>query len=252
LNILWELEEDMENIHKDTVSIKSYDEMAKYYANFVDSKPWNAYYERPAMLSLLPNDIENLKIMDLGCAGGWYSKYLSDKGSKVMAIDVNKNMVEATKQRTQNKCQTIQADINNGFDFIENGHFDIVLASLVLHYIKDINKTYMEINRILKIDGSIIFSTHHPLMEFIYFKRENYLDIELLDDEWNMEGEKIKIQFYRRPINKLLQPLIDNGFFIENILEAEPTEEFKEKLPEKYEQLMKRPNFLFIKARKIK
>ena len=242
----------MENIHKDTVSIKSYDEMAKYYANFVDSKPWNAYYERPAMLSLLPNDIENLKIMDLGCAGGWYSKYLSDKGSKVMAIDVNKNMVEATKQRTQNKCQTIQADINNGFDFIENGHFDIVLASLALHYIKDINKTYMEINRILKIDGSIIFSTHHPLMEFIYFKRENYLDIELLDDEWNMEGEKIKIQFYRRPINKLLQPLIDNGFFIENILEAEPTEEFKEKLPEKYEQLMKRPNFLFIKARKIK
>jgi hypothetical protein len=43
----------MKNIHKDTVSIKSYDEMAKYYAHYVDTKPWNAYYERPAVLSLL-------------------------------------------------------------------------------------------------------------------------------------------------------------------------------------------------------
>ena len=89
-------------------------------------------------------------------------------------------------------------------------------------------------------------------MEFIHFKRENYLDIELLDDEWNMGDEKINVQFYRRPINKLLQPLIDNGFFIENIMEAEPTEEFKEKLPEQYKRLIKRPNFLFIKAKKVK
>ena len=48
----------------------------------------------------------------------------------------------------------------------------------------------MEINRILKINGYIIFLTHHPLMEFIHFKRENYLDIQLLDDEWNMGMKK--------------------------------------------------------------
>jgi hypothetical protein len=50
----------MENIHKDTVSIESYDEMTKYYENYVDTKPWNAYYERPATLSLLP-DIKSKK-----------------------------------------------------------------------------------------------------------------------------------------------------------------------------------------------
>lgn len=61
-----------------------------------------------------------------------------------------------------------------------------------------------------------------------------------------------KVQFYRRPLNKILQPLIDNGFYIEKILEPEPTKDFKEKMPEAYERLLKRPNFLFIKARKIK
>jgi len=239
----------MDAIHKDTISIEPYNEMAKYYEHFVDYKPYNAYYERPAIISLLPN-IENKKILDLGCAGGWYTKYLLDNKADVTAIDVNKNMVEATKRRIQNKCQVIQADINNGFDFIENGIFDIVLASLVLHYIKNLDKAYSEINRILKKEGYIIFSTHHPLMEFIYFKRENYLDMELLDDEWNMENENIAVQFYRRPLNKLLQPLIDNGFCIENILEPEPTEDFKTELPEAYERLLKRPNFLCVKARK--
>lgn len=240
----------MEEIHKETISIDSYNEMSKYYENFVDTKPWNAYYERPATLSLL-SEIKNKKILDLGCAGGWYSKYLLENGADVISIDVNKNMVEVTKTRTQNKCSVIQADINNGFDFIQDSSLDIVLASLVIHYIKDIDKAFCEINRILKTNGELIFSTHHPLMEFINFKKENYMDIELLDDEWEMQGQKIKIQFYRRPLSKLLQPLIDNGFYIEKILEAEPSEEFKNKLPEAYERLLKQPNFLFIKARKI-
>jgi hypothetical protein len=89
-------------------------------------------------------------------------------------------------------------------------------------------------------------------MEFMQFNRENYLDIELLEDKWTMGEEKIKVQFFRRPLSKLLQPLIDNGFAIENIMESEPTEKFKEKLPEVYERLLMRPAFLFIKAKKIK
>ncbi|MDR1301500.1 MAG: methyltransferase domain-containing protein [Treponema sp.] len=241
----------MENIHKDTVSIKSYDEMATYYENYVDTKPWNAYYERPAVLSLLP-EIKNKKILDVGCAGGWYTKYLLDHGADVTAIDVNKNMVEITKKRVQDKCPVIQTDLNNKLDFIKDDSLDIVLASLVLHYLKDVTNAFAEFNRILKPEGEIIFSIHHPLMEILHFKRENYMAIELLEDEWTMGEEKIKVQFYRKPINKILQPLIDNGFYIENVLEAEPTNEFKEKLPEAYERLLKRPNFLFIKAKKMK
>ncbi|MHB9291888.1 putative Ubiquinone biosynthesis O-methyltransferase [Hollandina sp. SP2] len=225
--------------------------MAKYYENFVDTKPWNAYYERPATLSLL-SEIKNKKILDVGCAGGWYTKYLLDHGANVMGIDVNKNMVKITKRRTQNKCEVRQADLNRELDFIENGSIDTILASLVLHYIKNLSNIFREFNRIIKINGELIFSIHHPLMEFVYFKRENYLDIELLDDEWNMGEEKIKVQFYRRPLNKIFQPLVDNGFNMEKILEPEPTREFKEILPEVYERLLKRPNFLFIKARKIK
>ena len=225
--------------------------MAKYYENYVDTKPFNAYYERPATLSLLP-ELKNKKALDIGCAGGWYTKYLLDNGADVTAVDVNINMVEAAKRRIQNKCPVIQGDINQGFDFIPDESMDIALASLVLHYIKNLDNAFAEINRTLKLNGELIFSVHHPLMEFIFFERDNYMAIELLDDEWTMGEEKITLQFYRRPLSKLLQPLIDKGFYIEKILEPEPTEEFKEKVPEAYERLLKRPNFLFVKARKTR
>jgi SAM-dependent methyltransferase len=241
----------MVNIHKDTVSMKSYDEMAKYYESYVDTKPWNALYERPATLSLLP-EVTGKKILDMGCAGGWYTKYLLDKGADIMGVDANEKMVEITRKRTQNKCPVFYADINNKLDFIKDGTFEIVLASLVLHYIKNIDNLFYEISRILKISGELIFSIHHPLMEFVHFKRENYMEVELLEDEWTMGEEKIKVQFYRRPLNRMLQPLIEAGFYMEKILEPKPTKEFKEKLPEAYDRLLKQPNFLFIKAKKIK
>ncbi|MDR1867185.1 MAG: hypothetical protein LBQ77_02825 [Treponema sp.] len=77
------------------------------------------------------------------------------------------------------------------------------------------------------------------------------MEMELLEDEWTMGEDKVTVHFYRRPLNKMLQPLIDNEFLIENIMEPKPTKAFKEKAPESYERLLKQPNFLFIKARKI-
>ena len=241
----------MEKINKDTISLESYSKMAKYYKNYMDTKPHNAYYERPATLSLLP-ELKNKKVLDIGCAGGWYTKYLLDNGADVLAIDVNYEMVKITKKRTRNKCSVIQADLNNGLDFIKNSSIDIVLASLVLHYIKNIKNAFLEINRVLKINGEIIFSVHHPLWEFIIFNQKNYMSTELLEDEWTMDKEKIKVNFYRRPLMELLQPLIDNGFFIKNLLEPVPTKEFKEKFPEIYERVSNRPTFLIIKGQKIK
>lgn len=34
-------------MHEESVSLDSYEEMAEYYLNDVDKKPYNAYYERP-------------------------------------------------------------------------------------------------------------------------------------------------------------------------------------------------------------
>lgn len=156
-----------------------------------------------------------------------------------------------TKKRVGNRAQIIRADLNNPLDFIKNESIDIVLSSLTLHYIKNWDTVMSEFNRILKKNGQLIFSVHHPFMDFTVFNKENYFLTELLDDEWNTNNGKVKVQFYRRPLSKIIKSVIDSGFVIVKLLEPMPTEQFKSKQPKIYDRLTKKPQILFIRAKKL-
>lgn len=134
--------------------------------------------------------------------------------------------------------------------FIEDKSIDVILSTLTLHYIKSWNLVMSEFNRILKRNGQLIISIHHPFMDFTVFNKENYFLTELLDDEWNTNNGKVKVQFYRRPLNAIITPIIDAGFTIERLLESMPIEEFKIAHPNTYDRLTKNPQFLFIRAKK--
>lgn len=237
-------------INKDSISFNSYEEMAEHYFKFVDTKPHNAYYERPATISLLP-DVKGKKVLDAGCAAGWYTKWLLDKGADVISVDFSPNMIEMTKKRVGNRAKIIRADLNDTLDFIESKSLDIVLSSLTLHYLKSWDTVMSEFNRILKDEGQLIFSVHHPFMDFTVHNKENYFLTELLEEEWKTINGKVKVQFYRRPLCDIISAVTNSGFVIEKLLEPMPTEEFKFNKPDTYDILTKRPQFLFIKARKL-
>lgn len=232
-----------------SLSLESYDNMAEYYYEYIDTKPYNAYYERPATISLLP-DVKGKTVLDAACAAGWYTDWLLKHGASVTALDFSPKMIEMTKKRVGDKAKIVQWDLNEPFNFIEDEQFDVVLSSLTLHYLKNWDEIMDEFNRILKKSGILVFSVHHPFMDFTVFERENYFLTELLNDEWKTHNGKEKVQFYRRPLNKIITSVVKAGFIIDEILEPMPTEKFKLKDPEGYDKLTKRPQFLFIKAGK--
>jgi len=232
LNKLNNQPQQKQAINRDSVSLNSYEEMAEYYFKYVDTKPFNAYYERPATISLLP-DVKGKKVLDAGCAAGWYTKWLLEKGASVIAVDFSPNMIEMTKKRVGNKAEILRADLNEPLNFIEDESIDVVLSSLVLHYIKNWDVVMSEFNRILKKGGQLIFSVHHPFMDFTVFNKENYFLTELLDDEWNTNNGKVKIQFYRRPLSKIITFVIGSGFVLEKLLEPMPIEQFHNFLMDK-------------------
>lgn len=248
-SVLSSISQEEQAINKDSASLNSYEEMAEYYFKYVDIKPFNAYYERPATISLLPQ-VRGKKVLDAGCAAGWYTKWLLEEGASVIALDFSPNMIEMTKKRVGNKAKVIKADLNEPLHFIEDKSIDVILSSLTLHYIKSWNLVMSEFNRTLKRDGQLIISIHHPFMDFTVFNKENYFLTELLDDEWNTNNGKVKVQFYRRPLSAIITPIIDAGFIIERLLEPMPIEEFKIAHPNTYDRLTKNPQFLFIRAKK--
>ncbi|MBZ0289063.1 MAG: methyltransferase domain-containing protein, partial [Anaerolineae bacterium] len=66
---------------------QNYAPFAHRYAQYAETKPHNAYYDRPATLSLLP-DVAGKRVLDAGCGPGIYAEWLVDHGAQVVAFDV--------------------------------------------------------------------------------------------------------------------------------------------------------------------
>lgn len=69
---------------EEPIALEAYEKLAERYAALIDTKAENAYYERPATLSLLP-DVKGKRVLDAGCGSGLYSEWLLDHGAEVEA-----------------------------------------------------------------------------------------------------------------------------------------------------------------------
>lgn len=137
--------------------IEAYDRLAKDYEKHVDTQSgFNAYYERPAMIKLLPLEMNQLTVLDAGCAAGWYTEQFIKQGAHVTAIDISTEMVEACKRRIGDKATVLTCDLTDLLPF-KNETFDLIVSSLTLHYIDDWVPTFREIPSYLEARGKLNF-----------------------------------------------------------------------------------------------
>jgi len=232
------------------IALDAYETLAEAYAAVVDTKPHNAYYERPATLSLLP-EVHGKRVLDAGCGPGVYTEWLTECGAKVVAVDASRKMIELAQKRLGSKADFLQADLSRPLTFLEDISFDIVLCPLVLEYIEDWHGVFAEFYRILRPESHVIFSVTHPFSDYLYFKSSNYFETELVGGEWRgFEGVRVYMPSFRRSLESTLSPVIEAGFFMEKILEPKVTEELRDADPKHYAELSRQPVFLCVRARK--
>lgn len=232
------------------LALEAYETLAESYAAAVDTKPHNAYYDRPATTSLLP-DVRGKRVLDAGCGPGVYAELLVDRGAaQVLALDVSEKMVRLAKERLGAKAGVMRADLGQPLDFLEDTSFDVVLSALALDYVRDWDTVFAEFHRVLKPGGRFIFSMEHPTLKFAEHPETNYFDTEVVRMEWRGFDRRVNMPSYRRPLEAVVTPLLNAGFVLERLLEAKPTEEFHRADPAEYEELSRRPGFLCIRAAK--
>ena len=240
----------MANRKSKPIAQEAYDELAEAYAAMVDTKPHNAYYERPATLSLLP-EVKGKRVLDAGCGPGAYAEWLVEHGAEVVALDANEKMVRLARQRLGNKAQVLLANLEQPLDFLADGSFDVVVSPLVMDYIRDWESAFREFHRVLRAGGCLVFSMEHPYSKYDYHRQtSNYYAVELVEFTWRGFGKPVRVPSYRRPMSAVTNPLVKAGFILEQILEPLPTQEFKEDEPEDYEKLIHSPGFMCVKAMK--
>ncbi|HEX5817680.1 MAG TPA: class I SAM-dependent methyltransferase [Gemmatimonadales bacterium] len=225
----------------------NYDEVADRYVRQVDTNPFNADYERPAMLGLLP-PLAGLDVLDAGCGAGWYAERLLEAGARVTGVDASAVMVAFARRRLGERAAIHVQDLAAPLPFAD-GSFDLVLSPLVLHYLPDLVPTLAEFRRVLRPAGTLVFSTHHPCHEADRLEAAgraiDYFATEPVEEEWDDIG---RVRFFRRPLSAVFEALAVAGFLVERVVEPRPAEALRARRPELHARLLRRPEFLCVRA----
>ncbi len=223
-----------------------YDSIAPAYAAYTDSNAWNAYYERPASLALV-GAVAGLRVLDAGCGAGSHSAALRERGAIVTGLDKSSGLLAVARDRLGAGVPLHQADLAEPLPF-SDGAFDVILASLVLHYLPDWQPTLREFHRVLVPGGRLVVSTHHPFMDHPLAGGEDYFATYAFTEKWTLAGTTITMCFWHRPLHAMTDAFSATGFQIDVIGEPQPDPAARELFPEGFASLSTKPRFLFIAA----
>jgi SAM-dependent methyltransferase len=223
-----------------------YRDHAETYATFSERSAPNAVYERPAILRLA-GDVMGKRVLELGCAGGVLTAHLVERGAEVLAVDREPRMVALARQRVGERARVEVADAEQPLTLVPTGAVDVVVASLVLHYIKDWAPLLAELHRCLVSGGALVFSIHHPITGWWLSDRSDYHRTELVRETWDWDGLPVTGTMYRRPFSAIFHQLRDAGFAVDVV--DEPTPQAAPDVdPQMFTILNTKPVFLFVRA----
>jgi ubiquinone/menaquinone biosynthesis C-methylase UbiE len=232
-------------ITKDSIALQ-YDLIADQYSKHIDRQKLTSLYERPFMLEQLPK-LQGLRVLDAGCGTGFYAQYAFKEGAHIIAVDSSTKLVGKFKKDNNSSIETHVADLSRGLPFIEENSIDVIICSLVLHYIEEWSLPLAEFKRVLKPGGMCLVSVHHPVFD-THFNKQQYFLKRLVHDKWDGFGNQpLNVSYYVRPLSDYLRPILASRWSSVEFEEPLPSKTLSETDPDMFRKLSEAPVFLFVK-----
>ena len=105
-------------------------------------------------------DWSGLRVLDVGCGGGFMSEELSQQGATVVGIDPAADAIAAAREHAG--ASNLEIDYRTGVAErlpFETDQFDCVICVDVLEHVEDLEASLDEITRVLKPGGVFLFDT---------------------------------------------------------------------------------------------
>jgi SAM-dependent methyltransferase len=203
------------------MSADDYDGFASDYDEENASSLLNAHYERPAVLALL-GDLSGRRILDAGCGSGPLAAELVARGADVSGLDGSPAMVELARRRLGEVVPLTVHDLAEPLPY-EDESFDDVVASLVLHYLRDWEGPLAEIRRVLKPGGRLVASINHPFVRQFNEPTEDYFATREYGEDVELNGRTTTLTFWHRPLREVVRAVSDAGLVLRVLDEPAPS-----------------------------
>ena len=241
---------DYQNIFDDPEFFAGYKKLRDKASSLNDA------IEQPALWSMIGDSLEGLSVLDLGCGFGSFARKARTLGANaVLGVDVSENMLTEARKRTSDaRIKYQRASIEDLT--LEERAFDLVVSSLMLHYVKDYESALQKIASYLRPGGRLVFSVEHPIYtaraeqewvrgtdgNAIYWPVDNYRPEGERQTWWFVDG----VLKYHRTIETYVNGLIATGFTLRRLLEPGPV--MNTTLADDMDLERRRPPFLLIAA----
>ncbi len=240
-----------QNVYDNPDFFERYARLARSTEGLAGAPEW------PTLQSLLP-PMDDLRVLDLGCGFGWFSRWARAAGARsVVGIDLSERMLARARAETSDsRIRYVRADLDT-VD-LEPARFDLVFSSLALHYLNDLPLLVGKIRRALRDNGHFVFSVEHPIFlapsepgwqtlrsGVQIWPLDRYLEEGPRVVNWLVDG----VTKQHRTIATYLNVLAADGFAIRRIEEWGPSSEQIAEHPE-WAVERNRPYFLLVAAQR--
>jgi ubiquinone/menaquinone biosynthesis C-methylase UbiE len=180
-------------------SSEAYDMWSTAY----DNQPGNLMLDLDELIfksSFDAVDVKNKSVADIGCGTGrHWQKILSKNPKKLTGFDVSEGMLKKLKEKFVS-AEVFQIK-DDTLPNIPDASFDIVISTLTVAHIKDLEPALNAWCRILKNNAELIITDFHPQLLAHGGKRT-----------FNHNSQQVSITNFVHPLNKIKDLFYQNGF----------------------------------------
>lgn len=176
---------------------------SQYDTNLNKTRDLEAVSLRNTLSSLSFN-----RCLEIGCGTGKNTVRLKEKANQITAVDLSEEMLAKAKEKINSaNVHFQQADITGDWDFA-NGSYDLVVFSLVLEHIHNLDAIFEKTAAVVTTGGYVYIGELHPFKQYSGSKARFETET----------GTQI-VTCFDHHISDFIQPAKKHGFAVENINE---------------------------------
>ncbi len=198
-------------------------------------------------------DVRGLKVLDLGCGQGYFSRLLAQAGARVVGIDISERLIGHAVRREQESPLSVEYLVLNAADIAEQwppASCDMVVSCIALQDMAEPLRVLRGTKMLLRPDGRAVFLVEHPtntsaIREWerdeggkkVVLRIDRYFETGARIGKWTMPdpvGEQPSFQFptWSRTLEEWSELFFATGFLIARLYEPRPTATQVERIPE--------------------
>ena len=110
-------------------------------------------------------DLRNKAVLEIGCGTGSNTRYLAEHAHSVTALDFSAGMLtHARANVSDNNVHFAEQDLNQHWN-VGSASFDLIVCTLVLEHIENLEHIFKESRRVLRPGGEFLFCELHPFRQ---------------------------------------------------------------------------------------